>query len=85
MAQIVYFLCAMTSAVCATLLIINFRRTRIRLLLWTSLCFTGLAFNNALLFVDLVVVPSIDLSILRSSIALVGLLILLFGLIWETK
>ena len=85
MAPIVYLLCAVTSAVCAILLIRSFRRTRVRLLLWTSLCFVGLTLNNALLFVDLAVVPSIDLSVLRTGIALGAMLILLFGLIWEMR
>jgi hypothetical protein len=85
MAEAVYLLCALTSAVCAVLLIRSFRQNRGRLLLWSSLCFIGLALNNILLFVDLVVVPSIDLSIWRSSTALAGLLTLIFGLVWESK
>jgi len=85
MAEAVYLLCAITSVTCAGLLIRSFRHTRARLLLWSSLCFTGLALNNILLFVDLVIVPSVDLSIWRGSAALGGLLILLLGLVWESK
>jgi hypothetical protein len=85
MAQTVYLLCAVTSAVCAAMLIRSFLRTRVRLLLWTSLCFAGLALNNTLLFIDLVIVPFADLSLLRTSLALGAMLILLFGLIWESR
>jgi hypothetical protein len=85
MAEVVYMLCGATSVACAVLLIRKYRSTRARLLLWSSLCFVGLALNNVLLFVDLVVVPQVDLAVWRSVMALMGLALLLFGLIWETK
>ena len=53
MAELVYGLCALTSAGCAALLFQGYRRSGTRLLFWSSLCFAGLALNNALLFVDL--------------------------------
>jgi hypothetical protein len=84
MATVVYFLCALTSLGCALLLLAAYRRERARLLLWSWVCFGWLALNNALLVVDLVVVTDIDLSIVRVSTALVGLLTLLFGLIYDT-
>jgi hypothetical protein len=84
MAEAVYVLCALTSAACAYLLIASYRRTRSRLLFWSGLCFLGLAFNNVLLFIDLVVVPSTDLGIWRSEIALASLGLLVFGLVWES-
>jgi uncharacterized protein DUF5985 len=83
MAELVYALCACTSACCAWLLIRQYRRARLRLLLWTSLCFVGLALNNCLLFIDLVVVPDVDLSLLRTITALVAMCLMVFGLIWE--
>ncbi len=85
MTQIVYLLCAATSVLCATLLIRSFGRTRPPLLLWTSLCFAGLALNNILLFVDRIVIPATDLSLLRSCVALAALAVLLYGLVWESK
>lgn len=85
MATIVYALCALTSLLCMALLVRGYRRSRARLLLWTAVCFAGLALNNVLLFVDLQVVPSVDLSVWRSLPALVGLLALLYGLVWETR
>jgi hypothetical protein len=85
MAEAVYVLCALTSLFCAVLLIRSFRRQRSRLLLWSSLCFVGLAANNALLVVDLMVVPEVDLSAVRTSVAAAALLLLLIGLIWESR
>ena len=83
MAEIVYLLCAVTSLTCAVLLVRGYRRQRHRLFLWSSLCFIGLALNNILLFVDLVVLPDYDLAMARSIPAALGLMTLLCGLIWE--
>jgi hypothetical protein len=85
MAEAAYVLCAATSVLCAILLLRKFAATRARLLFWSSLGFGGLAANNLLLFVDLVVVPDIDLSISRTLVALVAMGVLVFGLIWETR
>jgi hypothetical protein len=83
MAELVYISCALASMLCAILLIRSYRATRTPLLLWSSLCFVGLAVNNVLLFVDVVVAPSVDLSLYRSLAALAALLLLLFGLVWH--
>jgi hypothetical protein len=80
----VYVLCALTSGVCTALLVRAWRETRVRLLLWTALCFAGLALNNVVLFVDKVVAPDVDLSTVRLLSAFVGLVVLLGGLIWES-
>lgn len=85
MAEVVYLLCAVTSIACAILLYRGYLQTRTRLLFWSSLCFAGLALNNVLLFVDLVVVPATDLSNLRGLVALAAMMILLFGLVWERQ
>ncbi len=84
MATAVYILCAVTSLACALLLLAAYRRERARLLLWSCLCFAWLAVNNVLLVVDLVLATDLDLSIARVATALVGLLTLLFGLIYDT-
>ena len=84
MAAAVYVLCLLTSVACAWLLLRSWSQTRVRLLLWSGLCFAGLALNNAVLFVDKVVTPDTDLSLIRLLPALAGLLLLLFGLIWES-
>jgi hypothetical protein len=86
MAEAVYLLCALTSILCALLLFRSYRAQRSRLLMWSTLCFAGLAINNILLFVDLVLVPeAVDLSLLRSGTALAAVLLLLIGLVWEDK
>lgn len=83
--SIVYALCALTSIACAVLLLRGYRRSGVRLLLWSGLCFAGLALNNVLLFIDVRVVPDVDLSIWRTIPAVIGIVILLYGLIWETS
>jgi len=84
-AAVVYVLCGITSLACVALLLRGYLRTRSRLLFWSGLCFVGLAIQNILLFVDLVLVPDVDLSIWRNAAALIGLCLLLFALIWEDE
>jgi hypothetical protein len=86
MAEAVYALCALTSLGCAALLIRSYLAGRARLLLWCSICFIGLAVNNVLLFVDLVVLPStIDLSMIRNLSSFTALAMLIFGLVWDSR
>ena len=85
MATLVYALCALTSLACAVLLLRGYRASRVRLLMWSGLCFAGLAANNIILLVDTRVVPTIDLSLWRSLPALIGVAVLLYGLVWETR
>jgi hypothetical protein len=86
MAELVYTLCALTSVLCAGLLLRSYRGNRSRLLLWSTLCFVFLAINNILLLVDLVLTgPEVDLRFFRSGSALVGLALLTIGLIWESR
>jgi hypothetical protein len=85
MPELVYVLCALTSMACAGLLFRAYRGNRTRLLLWSTLCFIGLALNNVFLFIDLVIVPDIDLRLVRSGSALVGLTTLVIGLVWESR
>jgi hypothetical protein len=82
-AEIVYILCALTSFLCAFLLFRQYRSSRSHLLFWSTCCFVCLAGANTLLFVDIVVLPDIDLALWRSSITLAALLMLLYGLIRE--
>jgi hypothetical protein len=79
--QIVYILCALTSLGCTVLLIGRYRKTRVDLLFWSALAFLAFTVTNVLLFVDLVVVPDVDLVIARNGFTFVGVLVLLYGLI----
>ena len=83
MASVVYILCAATSIMCAVLLLRGYVRTRVPLLLWSTLCFVGLALDNSLLLVDRVVFPDQTVFALRRLLSLVGVAVLLYGLIWE--
>lgn len=85
MAALIYGLCALTALLCAFLLLQAYRRGRYKLLLWSGVCFVGLTLNNILLVLDKLVVPYYDLSPWRSGTALVSLMILLYGLIWDSK
>jgi hypothetical protein len=85
MAAFVYILCAVTSVVCAGLLLRNAQRSPSRLLFWSGAAFIFFAIANILLFVDLVLVPGHDLIILRNVITLTAVAMLLYGLVWETE
>lgn len=65
------------------LLFRGFRRNRVPLLLWSGLCFAALAINSVLVIADFIVFPLHNLSAFRSTVMLAGLLLLLYGLIWE--
>lgn len=84
MGPLVYILCAVTSLGCAILLWRGYRRSRLRLLFWSALCFGILAISNAILILDLVVFPNVYILPLRSAVTQVALLVLLFGLIFES-
>jgi hypothetical protein len=82
-AHTIYALCILTSLACALLLFASYRRTRHRLLFWSGACFACLTLNNLLLLVDNVVLPTADLLPYRLVTALVSVLLLLYGLIYE--
>ena len=84
-ANAVYILCAITSALCAILLFRGYRQSGARLLFWSALCFVGLALNNTVLLVDVTLLPEIDLLTWRLVPALAGVMLLIYGLIWETR
>jgi hypothetical protein len=81
----IYLLCGLTCVVAALLLWRGYRRSRQRLLYWSALCFAILAISNGLLIVDLVILPTeVSLVPWRSGISQIGLLVLLYGLIFES-
>ena len=85
MASAVYLLCAATSVACALLLGRGYRRSGVPLLLWSTLCFVGLAIDNSLLFVDRVMVPDRTFLELRRLFSLAGVAVLIYGLVWHDK
>jgi hypothetical protein len=85
MREAIYTLCAVTSFACAFLLLRGYFRSRLRLLLWSGLCFAGMVVNNVILVLDRIIYPETDLSTWRLATALLALLPLLYGLIWEDE
>ncbi len=85
MAIAVYTLCALLSTGCAIMLFRGYRQRRQKLLLWSSLCFVGLALNNIVFFVDVVVLPDVNMwgSLVRSTVGALSGLVLLYGFITE--
>ncbi len=79
----IFLACALTSVLCVVLLVRGYLASRSRLLLWSSLGFLGLALNNVVLVVDRLVVPDLDLALLRTLPAFLGVAVLLFGCIWD--
>jgi hypothetical protein len=84
-AATVYLLCFIGSALCAYLLVSGFRRSNEKLLLWSAVCFCLLAVNNLLVFLDIIVLPDLNLTPLRSLTSLAAVSVLLYGFVWEIE
>jgi hypothetical protein len=67
------------------MLLRSYAKQRVRLLFWSGLCFVGLMIENVMLYIDIIVIPDVDLSLWRKIPGLVALIILLFGLVWDSK
>jgi hypothetical protein len=85
MAAVIYSLCALTSILCFVLLWRSWRTSGARLLFWSALCFAALSVNNVLLVLDNLVFVNVSLVRPRLLAALVAVLLLLFGLVWEEE
>jgi hypothetical protein len=83
MITLVYVLCILTSLLCAVLLLRGYARAKVPLLLWAGLCFVGLALSNVVLLID--VNTATPLLLWRKMPALIGVGLLLYGLIQESK
>ena len=83
MATGVYLLCALTSALCAGLLLREYRRSRARLLLWSSISFFGFAISNALALADFVIFPQVEMWQIRPAVTTLAVSALLYGLVWD--
>ena len=85
MGATIYGLCALSTTCCAWLLLRAYSASRARLLAWSGICFALLALNNIVLVVDLVVLPSVNLLIVRNVSALLGIAAMLYGLISDER
>jgi hypothetical protein len=83
MVSIVYGLGSLTSTLCAWLLFRAYYRTRTNLLFWSAFYFTCFALSNAVLFIDLILLPERDLMIWRTIPTFIGIFGLVFGIISE--
>jgi hypothetical protein len=84
-AEAIYLACGVTSLVVAAMLLRQFLRVRSRLLLWSVICFVGLAVNNVLVYVDLVMYTGVDLSLYRTVAGTIAVVIMVYALVWETR
>jgi hypothetical protein len=85
MESLVYALCASASLACFALLTRSAAASGRRLIWWTAFCFLFLFVQNTILFVDLAIVPNVDLSIWRTAAGFLGSVALLCALIWENR
>ncbi len=83
MEHLAYIMCALTSLLCAVLLLRGYYRSNCKLLIWSALCFFGFFVENTLIFVDISLLPLIDLSLWHCLIAFVSVFIFLNAMIWE--
>lgn len=75
----------LTTILCAGFLLRAYGNVRKRLLLWSGLCFIGLAVGNALRIADLRIFLSLDLYTYRLSATAIAMCLLLWGLVWESQ
>ena len=75
----------LTTLLCAGFLLRAYQNVRKRLLLWSGLCFVGLAISNALRIADLRIFLSLDLYTYRLGTTAVAMSLLLWGLVWESQ
>jgi hypothetical protein len=54
-------------------------------LFWSAACFALLAVSNVAVVLDLVVFPSVNLFIVRNAAALLAILAMLYGLVWDER
>jgi hypothetical protein len=85
MGPLVYILCASMCWLCAILLLRAYASQKGRLLFWSGAAFCAFGVSNVLLFVDLVLLPENDLSLVRNCVTLLGICLLMRGLIWESS
>lgn len=78
-------LTCVTTLLCAFLLLRAYFRVRSKLLLWSGICFAILTITTLFSIADLILFPSIDFFTYRTGSAAAAILILVYGLVWESK
>jgi hypothetical protein len=73
-----------TVGLCALLLLRAYFKVRQRLLMWCGLCFAGLTIANTLLVVNHLVFTDVDLYRYRLAAAAIAMLLMVYGLIFES-
>jgi hypothetical protein len=53
--------------------------------LWCGIFFVAMTLENVFLFADSVTGPEIKLAPVRAAMPLMGIVLLLYGLVWEVK
>ena len=85
MTAALYILNCLTTLLCAVLLLRAYFRVRQRLLLWSGLCFAGLTVATVLVIADLLLFPTIDFYTYRTGFTAAAMILLVYGLIWESR
>ena len=85
LAEVIYLLSASTSLVACGLLFRHYVQRRTPMLLWSCIGFFGLATNNVLVYIDLVVVLDVNLAAARTLVGAAAMIVMLSGFIWETR
>lgn len=75
----------LTTILCAGFLLRAYRHVRKRLLLWSGLCFIGLAVSNVLRIADLRFFIALDLYTYRLAATAIAMGLLIWGLVWESQ
>lgn len=85
MLSVIYILGTLLGLLCAIMLLRAYKNVGSRLLLWSGLCFVGLSISNLFVFIDLVLVPEVNLYSVRLWTAALATMLLVYGLIWESE
>ena len=81
----IYIFAFLTNLACSYLLLRAYHRVTAPLLLWSGLCFAVLALSSAMVFVDLIVLPDVDLFLWRLVISITAMSLLIYALIFEER
>jgi Family of unknown function (DUF5985) len=84
LSNVLYYLCLLSSLACTVLLLRGWRRTGMRLLLWSGICFVFLSASNLVLLVEVELLDP-RLHAYRLGLGLLAGTVLLCGFIWEAR